>query len=78
MNAFQKYLTAMYTYFTLKRVHSYTQMRLLLNATSTQIVSITITHIYLRTYDYYNFFQCECIYNAAWRGPGGHKFCSTE
>lgn len=51
MNAFQKYLTAMYTYFTLKRVHSYTQMLLLLNATSTQIVSITIIHIYLRTYD---------------------------
>lgn len=45
INAFQKYLTAMYMYFTLKRVHSSTQMLLLLKATSTQIVSITITRL---------------------------------
>lgn len=78
INAFQKYLTAMYMYFTLKRVHSSTQMLLLLKATSNSncihhyhkaFISELVTAIVS--------LQCECFYNAPWRGPG-HKFCSTE
>lgn len=40
-----------------QKVYSSTQMLLLLNATSTQIVSISITNFHLRNYDYYNFFS---------------------
>jgi len=52
MNGFQKHLTAMYTYFTLKRVHSSVQVKCFVSINITQMLSI-----YLRSYDCCNFFS---------------------